>query len=335
MVNKAKSLNPHASKVIDDLVDQFPNASSRALAAKAYKEHPKLFSSEEHARGMVRYRRGALGEGHRKNATHEPTKHTRAGLPKSIPTFVDWRPHQIDGPAVVLVLSDIHVPFHDERAVETAIAFGKKEGATHVLINGDLADNHAISRWETDPRERDFGHEIDLTKQMLRHIRGEFKKSDIIWKRGNHEERYESYLRQKAAELLGVDAFQFNAIYETDAIGVTVVGDSRPVNVGKLPVIHGHEYKFAISNPVNPARGLFLRAKESAMCGHHHQMSSHREKSLSEHEHTTYSTGCLCQLRYKYAPINNHTHGFAVITIDRDNAWSVQNMKVMGGKVYG
>lgn len=334
MVNKAKSLNPHASKVIDDLVDQFPNASSRALAAKAYKEHPKLFSSEEHARGMVRYRRGALGEGHRKNATHEPTKHTRAGMPKSIPTFVDWKPYQIDGPANVLILSDIHVPFHDERAVQAAIDWGEKEGTTHVLINGDMADNHAISRWETDPRERDFGEEIRLTKQMLEYLRETFPEAEIVWKKGNHEERYESYLRQKAAELLGVDAFQFSSVYEIEKMGVTVVGESRPVHVGKLPVIHGHEYKFAISNPVNPARGLFLRAKESALCGHHHLMSTHREKSLSEHEHTTYSTGCLCQMRYKYAPINNHTQGFAMIEIDDEGAWRVNNLKVIKGKVW-
>ena len=326
--------NVHGRKVINDLLAKFPDSSSHQIARMAYKDSPELFSGVDNARSMVRYARGAMGKGHKHKATHEPTKHTPAGMPKSIPTFKDWKPYEITGPAKVLVLSDIHVPFHDERAVGAAIEWGKKEGCNRVLLNGDLADNHSISRWETDPRERDFAEEIRLTTQMLKHIRDTFPKAEIVWKRGNHEERYESYLRQKAAELLGVDAFQFEAIYGTKELGVVVVGECRPVHVGKLPVIHGHEYKFAISNPVNPARGLFLRAKESALCGHHHLMSTHREKSLSEHEHTTYSTGCLCQMRYKYAPINNHTQGFATIEIDKEGAWRVDNLKVIKGKVW-
>ena len=328
------SANPHGRKLVHDLLAKFPGSSSRQIARMAYKDSPKLFTDVEAARCLVRYARGAMGKGHRHKATHEPTKHTHAGMPKSIPTFSDWAPFHITGPAKVLVLSDIHVPFHDERAVEAAIEWGRKEGCNKVLLNGDIADGHAISRWETDPRERDFAEEIRLTTQMLAHIRGQFPKAQIVWKKGNHDERYEAYLRQKAAELLDVDAFQFNVVYGVDALGVAVVGDSRPVHVGKLPVIHGHEYKFAISNPVNPARGLWNRAKESALCGHHHRMSTHTEKSLSEHEHTTYSTGCLCQMRYRYRPINDSTQGFATIEIDKEGAWRVENLKVIKGKVW-
>jgi predicted phosphodiesterase len=326
--------NIHGRKLINDLLAKFPDSSSHQIARMAYADSPKLFSNVENARCMVRYARGAMGNGHRKKATVPPTKHTIYGMPKSIPTFVDWKPYQIAGPKKVLTLSDVHAPFHDERAVEAAVEHGKKEGCNVVLLNGDVTDNHSISRWETDPRERDFGEEIRVTIQMLEYIRGVFPKADIVWKKGNHEERYDSYMRQKAPELLGVDAFQWSKVYEVERLGVTVVGESRPVHVGKLPVIHGHEYKFAISNPVNPARGLFLRAKESALCGHHHLMSTHREKSLSEHEHTTYSTGCLCQMRYKYAPINNHTQGFATIEIDKEGAWRVDNLKVIRGKVW-
>lgn len=326
--------NIHGRKLVNDLLAKFPDSSSHQIARMAYRDSPELFSGVDNARSMVRYARGAMGKGHRHKATEPPTKHTVAGMPKSIPTFVDWKPYQIGGPKKVLTLSDVHAPFHDERAVEAAVEHGKKEGCNVVLLNGDVTDNHSISRWETDPRERDFGEEIRVTIQMLEYIRGVFPKADIVWKKGNHEERYDSYLRQKAPELLGVDAFQWGKVYEVERMGVTVVGESRPVHVGKLPVIHGHEYKFAISNPVNPARGLFLRAKESALCGHHHLMSTHREKSLSEHEHTTYSTGCLCQMRYKYAPINNHTQGFAIIEIDKEGAWRVENLKVIKGKVW-
>lgn len=324
----------HGRRLVEELAVKYPDTSNHALARMAYQQAPELFANVEAARTCVRTVRGANGTLKRPQAVCPPTKHTCYGMPKAIKTFDDWKPYQIDGPAVILVLSDIHVPFHDETALETAVKWGRSKGATHVLVNGDMADNHSISRWENDPRERDFGNEIRLVNEMWDYLRSEFPNSQHIWKLGNHEERYERYLMLKAAELLGVDAFQFTSIYKTAERGITVVRDSQPVNCGKLPVIHGHEYKFAISNPVNPARGLFLRAKESAMCGHHHMMSSHSEKSLGEHIHTTYSIGCLCQLRYRYAPINNHGHGVACVEVGADGSWSVDNRKIIRGKVW-
>jgi predicted phosphodiesterase len=332
MVNKAKSRNPHASEVIDKLVEAFPNASSRALGIKAHKEHPALFNSAESARSMVRLRRGAAGKDLRAYATHAPTKHTVAGMPKSIPTFVDWGPYEMLGPAKVLILSDIHVPFHDETAIELAVNKGKSEGCTRLLLNGDIADNHAISRWQTNPEERNFGEEINKTIEMLRYLKSEFSRSTIVWKMGNHEERYDAYMQQKAPEFLGVDAFKWENVYDTAKLGIHVVKDCRPVNVGKLPVLHGHEYQGG-GNPKTPALNLYNKAKRSAMCGHYHRLSEHQEKDLDEREHTTYVTGCLCQLRYRYRPINNSTHGFAMVEIDKEGAWSVENKKIYKGKV--
>jgi predicted phosphodiesterase len=322
------SANPHGRKLIHDLLAKFPDSSSRQIARMAYKDSPKLFTDVEAARCLVRYARGAMGKEHRHKATHEPTKHTVAGMPKSIPTFKDWKPYQMGGAGRTLIISDVHCPFHDEDALDKAIQHGKKEGADRLLINGDLADQHAVSHWETNPEERDFGEEIELTIQMLKWLRSEFPKGEIVWKKGNHEERYEKYMQRKAPELLGVKAFKFDEIYNVSEVGITVVGECRPVHVGKLPVLHGHEYKFAISNPVNPARGLWTRAKESAVCAHFHQLSSHSETSLSGHEFTTYSTGCLCQLRYRYNPLSNTRHGFAIATTEKDGAWSMDNLKV-------
>lgn len=339
--------NPLGASVIAELLSEYPELPTHQISRMAYSKNPELWKNLEATRCQVRYMRGALGESSRKHGpNYEPSKHdprtngkaapvVQARQPQSRETFPGgWSIYSIRGAQRVLILSDIHVPFHDMDAMEAAVSFGKKEGATVVLLNGDAADFHAISRWETDPRERRFAEEIETMQKMLHWIRAEFPTQRIIWKKGNHEERWESYMIQKAPELLSLPHFQFAEVFEADEHQIEIVGDMRPIEVGKLLVIHGHEYKFAISNPVNPARGLYLRAKTSALCGHHHLRSEHQEKDLREKQHTTYSTGCLCQTLYKHSPINNHSQGFAFVTTEDDGAWHVQNLKVIKGKVW-
>jgi len=332
--------NKHGRDVIAKIDADSPRLSSQQLARTAYAQAPECFSSLQAAIMIVRRMRGAsLGKVKtKKPAPLPPTvfkSHAgRVDMPTALDTFKDWRPYIIDGPAKILVMSDIHIPYHDEAAVAAAIAYGRKNKTDTLLLNGDICDFFALSRWETDPRERDFETERDKTVQFFGHIRSLFPKAPIVWKLGNHEERYQSYMMQKAPEIFGLPEFDIAAIFHTEEYGIEVVKEMRPVHAGKLPIVHGHEYKFAISNPVNPARGLFLKAKTSALCGHHHQRSEHSEKDLHEKQHTTYSTGCLCNLRYKYAPINNHSHGFAVVTVEADGGWHVDNRKIIKGRVW-
>jgi hypothetical protein len=112
------------------------------------------------------------------------------------------------------------------------------------------------------------------------------------------------------------------------------VTDKRPIRLGELNIIHGHEYKFAISNPVNPARGLFLRCKAYAMCGHFHQSSYHSEKNVEQNKIATWSTGCLCDMHPDYAPYNNWSHGFAFVETFADGKFEVQNKIIAHGRVF-
>lgn len=195
-------------------------------------------------------------------------------------------------------------------------------------------DNFAISRWEKDPRQRDFKNEIDTTKKFFHALREAFPKTRIVWKAGNHELRYQQYMRLKSPELLGIGDFELPKIAGASEHGIVYFDDNRPMKLGKLWVIHGHEYKFAISNPVNPARGLFLRAKVSALCGHLHQSSSHSEKDMADHIVSCWSTGCLCDLRPEYAPFNKWNHGAAFVEVSSDGAFSVNNFRIIDGKVF-
>jgi predicted phosphodiesterase len=231
-------------------------------------------------------------------------------------------------------LSDVHIPYHDLAALEIAIADGKKFKPDSVILNGDIADFYKVSRWRPDPRNVHLEVEIEKVKQFLDYARQEFPKASIVWKEGNHEERWEAYLTEKAPELLNITNFQFESIFELDRLGITLVRDQRMIMCGKLPVLHGHEYPKGITNPVNMARGMFLRGVDSALAGHGHRSSEHSESTLMGRLITCWSTGCLCEMHPKYARVNKWSHGFAMIENDKDGAFEVVNKRIYKGRSW-
>lgn len=329
------------TEIASQLVDEFPEAATRTLASLAMKRYAGVWTSYDQARNTIRYVRGQTGEKNRRQCSNK--KHFKATkgssdpfgtLPNPKEVLTRWTPAQIDGSAKVLVLSDVHIPYHDATALKLALTDGKSHGANLILLNGDIADFFSVSRWENDPRERNFAAELSDVKEFLRTVRAAFPKARIIYKLGNHEERYIRYMRLKAPEFLGVDNFNLEKVLECAALGVELIENCSPIRIGHLNFLHGHEYRFAISNPVNPARGLFLRAKVHTICGHFHQSSHHSDKTLEEHVISTWSTGCLCNLHPEYRPLNNWNHGFAFAEIGSHGQFQVDNCRIIDGKIY-
>lgn len=254
-------------------------------------------------------------------------------FPSGKSRIAKWEPYIIEGDTRALILSDIHIPYHRKRPITMAIKYGKYRRVDTIILNGDILDCYAISKWETDPRERNFPEELEVLEKFFRYLRSEFPHAKIVYKLGNHEERWESYMIRKSPELIGVKEFQIENLLKLKEHRIDLVIDKAPIVLGDLNVLHGHEYRFAISNPVNPARGLFLRTKANAMCGHFHQSSYHTAKSVNEKIIATWSTGCLCDLHPKYLPINDWVHGFAVVDV-RSGKFSVENKVVREGKIY-
>lgn len=243
----------------------------------------------------------------------------------------DAVPFVIDTPGRWLVLSDIHVPCHDRTAIELAVAHAKRDGVAGVLLNGDTLDSHEISDHDKDPSAPRYVREVELGAQFLRWVRGQFPAARLVYKEGNHEERLARYVYGRAPALFGLTAVTLRGLLEMDAVGAEVVGDKRVVRMGKLNVIHGHEYRGG--GGVNPARWIYLKARSVAMCGHFHRPSEHHAKDISGKHEAAWSTGCLCDLHPLYAPLNEWSHGYAMVEIDSGGGFTVRNMRVLNGKV--
>jgi len=51
-----------------------------------------------------------------------------------------------------LVISDLHVPFHDDSAIEVVYDMLRDIKFENFVINGDLIDGWELSRFSKDPR---------------------------------------------------------------------------------------------------------------------------------------------------------------------------------------
>ncbi len=136
---------------------------------------------------------------------------------------------------------------------------------------------------------------------------------------------------RRAPALFGLKVLSYPSILELDKHGIEWVGDKRVIRLGRLSVIHGHEYQPKVLTPVNPARGVFLRAKGSCLVGHWHQTSEHTDKSITGKMITAWSAGCACQLTPPYSPLNRWNHGFTFVDIHPNLEFGVTNFRVEDG----
>jgi predicted phosphodiesterase len=242
-------------------------------------------------------------------------------------------PYEIKEKSVML-MSDIHFPYHDVRALETAIDYAVGKNITAIMLNGDVLDMFKLSRYSKNPKARDFNGELEMLKDFITMLKTVFK-VPIYYKMGNHEERYNDFLYAKAGELVGLDEFNLESVIKKRVgDGVELISDKRIVKIGKLNVVHGHEFTGGFVAPVNIARGLYLKAKVSTIQGHNHQTSEHTEPDLNGGLTTTWSLGCLCHLHPSYMPVNRWNHGFAIVEVFEDSIFQVSNKRIQNGRVY-
>ena len=312
-------------------IRRFPQLPLRTIAHFVLNSYGDLFDNDlERIRSSIRYYVGENGEKNRvKSKEYEEFRKAR-----SVRMPVTWRKKQTPyklPPGVWLILSDIHVPFHEPKPIESAIEEGHAEKVDGIFLNGDIQDCASVSFWPT--ARRDFNREVEAVVDFFDWIRQEFPKQMIVYKPGNHEYRLPRYLLSKAPELAETPLDSFDAVLGLEKRKIEFLDYYQLVMAGKLPILHGHELQH-LSRTVNPARGLFLRTKTFSACSHCHTTSQHNEKNIQDELLTTWSFGCLCDLHPDYNPFGNWNWGFAVISVSKNGDFEVINRRILpNGKV--
>lgn len=310
---------------------EFPEVNTWTLAKMIVAKHTDL--KADNVRSVIRYYRGNKGVEARKKASNKQFFRASDGSYNlkavNISTQDFIFPHKKP-----LIVSDIHLPYHDINAIEIALEKAYKDNVDSIYLNGDILDFYQVSRFTKEGGAMSIKEERDMFFEFIGWIKSNFD-VPIYFKAGNHEERLAKYINDKAPDLAQLPELSLSGFLKLDELDIQYVDGRQKAMMGKLIVVHGHEFGESIFSPVNPARGLFLRAKSTTLAGHNHQTSEHHENNLKNDSMACFSTGCLCQLTPNYRPFayTKWNHGFAIVHIDEDESFEVSNYRVIDGKV--
>ena len=242
-----------------------------------------------------------------------------------------------------LILGDMQIPYQDDIAIRVALDWGLSRNPDMVILNGDIFDCYKISSWKTDPCRDDFGVEVRKSSEIFAKIDSQIAKcgsvKEKIFIAGNHEDRLRRELWAGSRKLAGLDILNIPIIYGIGELGWKYVDvaqmlreELNPFRLGKLNILHGHEVKVNYS-VVNIPRIYYQRCLVNLLVAHHHRTQENIERKLDHSHDGAWSIGCLCKLSQEYSPINRWNHGLALVEWDNQGDFSVNNKKIINGKV--
>lgn len=232
----------------------------------------------------------------------------------------------------LLVLSDIHFPYHDKEALMLALRYGKEHDVDSILLNGDILDFYQLSKFAKDGRKPSIRAELDIFRFFIDQLKQRFPEATIYYKLGNHEVRLERWIQQNAQMFDGL--FDLERLVDFTHHDIVYLKDNIGVKFGKLHIIHGHEIR-ASMGVVNIARTYYLKAQTNLLFGHWHQQQEYISRTMEGHNMGAWATGCLCKLDAEYTyGINQWVHGFAMVDrLDEQGNFRVKLKKIIGGEI--
>lgn len=219
-----------------------------------------------------------------------------------------------------IILSDLHVPFHDKRLLECWMARLASLPWTGVDIIGDFIDCYSLSRFDSNPRRKNtFQQEVDQGNEILKEIREIVPDADIRYSEGNHEDRLRKLLWSKAPALAHLRNLDIPNVLGLADLGIKWHRTEDPYKIGDLWFTHG--------DLLRKHAGASARAKSDAMggsviIGHTHRMGW---CPFTRHTgiHESYEVGCMVdatQLDY-CRHVFNWQLGWAEVHIGKGFHW--------------
>lgn len=318
-------------RIAKALIDEYPTAGSLTLAKRLHRDHPEHFETVENARTVLRYIRGASGKKSRQDLADlsrvkdiDRVLHDKFDLPE--PAVQNFDPYIL--PKIndkIIVFGDCHFPFQNNTGIYKAIEYGLHKEVNTIILNGDMLDMYQLSKFTKDGRKPNVEYELEMYWEFLINLRETFPNALIIWKFGNHEMRWDAYLKINAPLLFDIDTSGLENYYPLGSLNIKVIPDKRRILAGDLNILHGHEFGGGVGN-VNPARTMSLKAKANTLVNHFHRSSSHKEVDVNGNVSRYYSLGAMCA-RQEYMPYGNQDCSFGYIVVIKGKAW-VQNREL-------
>lgn len=218
-----------------------------------------------------------------------------------------------------VVIGDLHVPFHDPKAIAVTLSLIEDLKPEHIYLNGDVIDMYAMSRFSKDPaRALQLQDELDQTSEVLNALRKSAKQANIVMVEGNHELRLRSYLCSRAQELSGLRALDLAELLSLTRHGITYIpsrGRTAYTTYGSVTIGH---FDKALKHSAYTAKCIVDERGESIVQGHTHRLGTHY-KVMPDRTIVGVEGGCLCDLTPEYIADPNWSHGLTIITKRTDD----------------
>jgi hypothetical protein len=189
----ANTLGATKSEIVKNYFKEWGHLANRTLARKICEEHPATFTNVEDARRIIRHYKGEDGKSKRRSCT-DKTFYTEEAKFKLTLEDIEEGIDEQEPPFIfpknlrnMLILSDLHIPYHNATAVKESLKYGKENQCDSILLNGDIIDFAPCSEYTKDAYTKmRMSQDIEETRMFLQIVRNEFPDAPIYYKMGNH-----------------------------------------------------------------------------------------------------------------------------------------------------
>lgn len=235
--------------------------------------------------------------------------------------------------SVEVVVSDIHVPYHDRRALNLTLDIIEKLRPNIVHVLGDLLDCYQSSRFLTDPTKRkaSLAYELRLARGILDEIRQASPRGATLEVYGgNHEDRLRKAKWGKVPELADLPELTWPHLLQLRS-GEKWHPYSEVVRRGKLWLHHGDVIR---KHSGYTARALMVKTGGNVLCGHTHRLA-HVYKTTWHGTFQGWENGCLCKLKPEYiiGP-PDWQQGFSIIHFRNRGNFNVEQIHIHKGRAW-
>lgn len=239
--------------------------------------------------------------------------------------------HTASGVEKYLIISDLHIPYHNESLLNSVVSMAEKEGIKNLIINGDLVDLAFMSSFEktsTQLSQDYIENSLEKTQEIINLLSEKFEKKYFL--EGNHDERMRrNTLGEKIkafipsmhpdSRMKNVPYNSVSGLFLMPIRGFKCLLYGESLWIGDYRIHHGQE-----------TGNMKVDDHYNTLIGHTHRAE---EKFLSTREGIIRKirTGCLVDLSSDipaatYDSSLKWTNGFAVLTLLEDDTCFIENV---------
>ena len=226
---------------------------------------------------------------------------------------------------IVVIGSDVHIPFHDTKAIEAFTNYCKDLQPQAIVLNGDVLDFYKLSRFVKGEGRNPY-EEITYCQEFLQSIKECCPNSDIYYVIGNHETRLTTYVLNNAPHLASLVEDVFT-ILKTNDMGIkgcseVIINDNFVCTHGKLL---GNKAGLSAIKEIE-------KHYMSGASGHTHRLAKFITRK-ARRKFVWLETGCLCDLNPEYVQDPDWQQGFAVIQFEKGKLKRAEVLEIENGEV--